>query len=59
MPIKINDDFMYLEIDGTVIATASRRAGGWWEISPLAPVLDRGQAITTLTITELLESGAP
>jgi hypothetical protein len=45
MPIKINDDFMYLEIDGTVIAIASRRARGWWEASPLAQVLDRGHAV--------------
>ncbi len=30
MPIKINDDFMCLEIDGIVIATARERLDGWW-----------------------------
>jgi hypothetical protein len=33
VPIKINDDSMYLEIDGIVIATAKERTDGWWEVS--------------------------
>lgn len=57
MSIKISDDFMYLEIDGIVIATARERAGGWWEVSHWPRFFDRDQAITALTITELLESG--
>ena len=30
MSIKISDDFMCLEIGGVVIATATKRADGWW-----------------------------
>jgi hypothetical protein len=33
MSIKIDDDFMCLEIDGIVIATARERRDGWWEVS--------------------------
>ena len=29
MPIRIGDGFMYLEIDGRVVATATERVGGW------------------------------
>jgi uncharacterized protein (DUF433 family) len=57
MSIKINDDFMCLEIDGIVVATARMRAGGWWEVSQWPRCFDRNQAITALTVTELLETG--
>jgi len=57
MPIKIDDDFMYLEIDGRTVATARRRAGGWWEVSHWPWFFTRNQAITALVVTELLESG--
>ena len=57
MSIKINDDFMCLEIDGIVIATARMRADGWWEVSHWPRFFDRNQAITALTVTELLKSG--
>jgi hypothetical protein len=57
MPIKINDDSMSLEIDGVVIATARLRADGWWEVSHWPRFFDRDQAITAMTITELLETG--
>ena len=57
MPIKIDDGFMSLEIDGKVVATARERAGGWWEVSHWPRFFDRNQAITALTITELLENG--
>jgi hypothetical protein len=57
MSIRIDDGFMSLEIDGRVIATARERAGGWWEVSYWPRFFDRNQAITALTITELLESG--
>ena len=33
MPIKIEDDFMSLEVDGAVLATARKRTDGWWEVS--------------------------
>jgi hypothetical protein len=57
MPIKIYDDLMTLEVDGTVIATAKRRTGGWWEVTNCPRFFDRNQAITALTVTELLEMG--
>ena len=57
MSIKIDDDFMSLEIDGKVVATAKRRTGGWGEVSHWPRFFDRNQAITALTVTELLESG--
>lgn len=57
MPIKINDDSMYLEIDGIVIATAMERTDGWWEVSSWPRFFDRNQAITALTVTELLHGG--
>jgi hypothetical protein len=57
MPIRIGDGFMHLEIDGRVVATATERAGGWWEVTYWPRFFDRNQAITALTVTELLESG--
>jgi hypothetical protein len=44
--IKINDDFMCLEIDGIVIATPRIRADGWWEVSHWPRFFCRNQAIT-------------
>jgi len=55
--IKIDDDFMSLEIDGKVVATAKRRTGGWWEVSHWPRFFDRNQTITALTVAELLEAG--
>jgi hypothetical protein len=57
MPIKINDDFMSLEMDGRIIAVATERIDGWWEVSHWPRFFDRNQAITALTVTELLHSG--
>jgi hypothetical protein len=57
MPIKIEDDLMRLEVGGTVLATARKRADGWWEVSYWPRFFNRNQAITALTITELLDSG--
>jgi hypothetical protein len=57
MSIKITDDLMRLEVDGKVIATARRREGGWWEVTHWPRFFDRNQAITALTVTELLGSG--
>jgi len=39
------------------IATATERVDGWWEVSHWPRFFDRNQAITALTVTELLESG--
>jgi hypothetical protein len=57
VPIKIDDGFMSLEIDGKVVATARERTCGWWEVSHWPRFFDRNQAITALTVTELLETG--
>jgi hypothetical protein len=57
MSIKINDDIMHLEVDGKLIATARRRDGGWWEVTHWPRFFDRNQAITALTVTELLATG--
>jgi hypothetical protein len=57
MPIKIEDYLIRLEVDGSVLATARKRADGWWEVSCWPRFFDRNQAITALTITELLDSG--
>ena len=57
MPIRIGDGLMHLEIGGRVVATATERAGGRWEVTFWPRFFDRNQAITALTVTELLESG--
>lgn len=57
MAIKITDDLMELEVDGTVVAVAKRRPGGWWEVTNWPRFFDRNQAITALTVTELLALG--
>jgi hypothetical protein len=55
--IKIDDNIMCLEIDGQVVATARERVDGWWEVSHWPRFFDRDQAITALTVTELLAGG--
>jgi len=57
VPIKIDNGFMSLEIDGKVVATARERTSGWWEVSHWPRFFDRNQTITALTVTELLETG--
>ena len=57
MAITIHDDCMTLEINGEIVSQARRRPGGWWEVTCWPRFLDRDQAITALTITELLETG--
>ena len=56
MPIRIGDGFMCLEMGGWVVASATERAAGWWEVTYWLRFIDRNQAITALTATELLES---
>jgi hypothetical protein len=48
---------MTLEVNGTIIAKAERRPGGWCEVTNWPRFFDRNQAITVLTVTELLELG--
>jgi hypothetical protein len=57
MSIKINDDLMRLEVDGKVIATARHRDGGRWEVTHWPRFFGRNQAITALTVIELLATG--
>jgi hypothetical protein len=57
MSIQITDYFMCLRDGHTIIATARQRTDGWWEVSNWPRFFDRDQAITALTVTELLRSG--
>ena len=57
MPIRIGEGVMQLEIDGRIVATATERTCGWWEVTYWPRFFDRNQAITALTVTQLLESG--
>jgi hypothetical protein len=57
MSIKIKNSVMWLEVNGRVVAVARQRPDGWWEISHWPRFLDRNQAITAMTITQLLEAG--
>ena len=57
MPLKISEHRMYLEINDTIIATAVEISEGWWEVTCWPRFFRRDQAITALTVTELLSSG--
>jgi hypothetical protein len=64
MPLRIDVDATVLDIDGRTVATArfsQRRVAngrGAWIVSDRPPQLfSRNQAITALTITELLAMG--
>jgi hypothetical protein len=66
MAIRIEDNFMVVEADGTAAATArfSRNAAadgnGAWAVSTCpARLLGHDQAIRALTVAELLEIGYP
>ena len=43
MPVRIGDGFMSLEVDGRVVATATERPGGWWEVTYWPRFFDRNQ----------------
>ena len=43
MPTRIGDGFMRLEIDGRIVATATERAGGSWEVTYWPRFFDRNQ----------------
>jgi hypothetical protein len=57
VPIKISDHHMHLEINGQIIATAIEDGQGWWEVTHWPRFFRRNQAITALTVTELLATG--
>lgn len=46
MPIRVGEGIMHLEIDGRIVATATERAGGWWEVTHWPRFFDRNQAIS-------------
>jgi hypothetical protein len=54
MAINITEDCMSAEIDGSLIATAFRTAGGRWTVSTWPCALTRNGAITALTLAERL-----
>jgi hypothetical protein len=43
MPIRIGDGIMRLEIDSLVVATATERVGGWWEVTYWPRFFDRNR----------------
>ena len=64
MPIHVTEKFMFLEIDGSVVAAArfSQHAaadghGAWIVSCRPACLFTRNQAITALTVVELLAGG--
>jgi len=57
MALTTHEDSMALEINGVVVATAKMRTNGWWLVTAWPRYFTRNQAITALTITELLETG--
>ena len=46
MPIRIGDGTVQTDIDGRIVATATGRAGGWWEVTYWPRFFDRNQTIT-------------
>jgi hypothetical protein len=56
MAIKIDDDSMSVDLDGAVIATATR-TGDCWAVTDYPAALTRNQAITALMIAEYLTTG--
>jgi hypothetical protein len=59
MMLAITEDEMILHADGVILAGAMRRPDGNWDVSTWPVPLGRDQAITALTIAELLARGHP
>jgi hypothetical protein len=59
MMLTITGDRMVLHNDGVPLADAILRLDGRWDVSSWPVPLGRDQAITALTITELLARGHP
>jgi hypothetical protein len=64
MSLRIDDDIMSLEVRGEVVATArfaqhaaADGRGAWIVSDRPGRLFNRNQAITALTVTELLEIG--
>ena len=59
MMLTIASNRMVLHAEGVLLADATRRPDGRWDVSTWPVPLSRDQAITALTITELLARGHP
>lgn len=59
MMLTITEDQMILHADGVTLASAVRRPDGKWDVSTWPVPLGRDQAITALTVTELLARDHP
>ncbi len=57
MEIEITDERMKLHACGLIIATATQRSDGRWEVSTWPRPFNRNQAITALTLAERLATG--
>jgi hypothetical protein len=57
MMLTIAGDRMVLHDDGVPLADVTRRPDGRWNVSTWPVPLGRDEAITALTITELLARG--
>jgi hypothetical protein len=57
MALRIDDDYMSLELNGTKTAHAAVRVGLLWRVTGWPRLLDRNEAITALTLAEWLLSG--
>jgi hypothetical protein len=55
MSIKINEDFMSLEINGAEVAAV--RLDHLWRVTGWPRLLSRNEAITALTLAERLGNG--
>jgi hypothetical protein len=56
MTLKINEDSMAVEVNGSTIATAAR-TDDRWTVSTWPRALKYNQAITALTLAERLAAG--
>lgn len=59
MTLRFSAEYITLEIANAPIANAKMQADGQWQVSAWPVPVDRNQATTALTITELLEDGCP
>lgn len=57
MTVTITEERMFLEAGGVITADARVRPDGRWKVSTWPEPVDRNQAITALTMAELLEQG--
>ncbi len=54
--IQVTDDRMTLMTGHAITATACKQPGGRWQVTGYPALLDRNQAITALTVIELIHA---